>query len=389
MATQLFRQEAIEAGRHRLVGTVVAAVPPGSRVYTVVAAVVGTALVAMLCLGSYSSRQQVRGLIAYDHGVARVYPPAAAEIRAVHVRAGAAGGRTGAPLLTISLSPGRDASGEGHGEPARSDARSRMRNWRGSSSSPMRSPLPRAWRWRSSATAPPRRSPRSNGSGASRAIRWRWPRATASARRASRARAPAASARSRRAAPPCSRGARRPRALEERLISQRETLRGLDAQIEQKRIGAQRTRSEIAGRRAALAEARAGLIRQDHLVLTAPVGGDVGEIVGQVGQRARPDASLVTIVPANSRLEAWLYAPSRAIGFVRVGQEVRLLLDAFPFQKYGAVRGRIVAVSRVATDPTAIDPGLDLKEPVFRIRVRAESGHARAPRPMPARCARA
>ena len=167
--------------------------------------------------------------------------------------------------------------------------------------------------------------------------------------------------------------------IEERLISQRETLRGLDAGIEQKRIGALRTRSEIAGRRAALAEARAGLIRQDHLVLTAPVAGDVGEISGQLGQRARPDASLVTIVPANSQLEAWLYAPSRAIGFVRPGQSVRLLLDAFPFQKYGAVRGRIVAVSRVATDPTAIDPGLELKEPVFRVRVRAEQGAMGAP----------
>jgi membrane fusion protein len=128
-------------------------------------------------------------------------------------------------------------------------------------------------------------------------------------------------------------------------------------------------RSEVATRRAELGEERAALIRTDRLVLTAPIAGEVGDIASEVGQRARPETSLVTIVPRGSQLEVWLYAPSRAVGFVRPGQEVRLLFDAFPYQKYGAGRGRVTAVSRVAVEPASIDSALKVDEPVFRIRV--------------------
>jgi membrane fusion protein len=95
----------------------------------------------------------------------------------------------------------------------------------------------------------------------------------------------------------------------------------------------------------------------------------VGDVAAQVGQRARPDASLVTIVPGGARVEVWLYAPSRALGFVRPGQDVRLLFDAFPYQKYGLGRGTVMEVASVATDPGSIDPALGVEEPVFRVRV--------------------
>ena len=88
-----------------------------------------------------------------------------------------------------------------------------------------------------------------------------------------------------------------------------------------------------------------------------------------VPQRAKPEASLVTIVPTNAHMEIWLYAPTRAVGFVHPGQQVRLFFDAFPYQKYGAGRGRVTAVSRVPIEPAALDSALGIQEPVFRIRV--------------------
>jgi membrane fusion protein len=36
--------------------------------------------------------------------------------------------------------------------------------------------------------------------------------------------------------------------------------------------------------------------------------------------------------------------PSAAIGFVKPGQEVRLALDAFPYQRFGTVKGRVRTV---------------------------------------------
>lgn len=87
----------------------------------------------------------------------------------------------------------------------------------------------------------------------------------------------------------------------------------------------------------------------------------------------------MTIVPSGSRVEVWLYAPSRAIGFVQPGQEVRLQFDSFPYQKYGAGRGAVIAVSRVPIEAAAIDPALEIREPVFRIRVGIEEVAPRVP----------
>jgi membrane fusion protein len=171
----------------------------------------------------------------------------------------------------------------------------------------------------------------------------------------------------------------------ERLIAQRETLRAIDGQVAARRIGAFQSSSEIAARRAVLAEQRAALSRQDRLVLTAPVAGTVGDIGARVGLRAQADASLVTIIPGGSDLEVQLWAPSRAIGFVQPGQPVRLLFDAFPYQKHGAGRGTVTAVASVPTEPAALDPGLGITEPVFRVRVRVDArptGGAAADRPL-------
>jgi membrane fusion protein len=58
---------------------------------------------------------------------------------------------------------------------------------------------------------------------------------------------------------------------------------------------------------------------------------------------------------------------------------VRLLFDAFPYQKYGSGRGTVTAVSRVPTEPGALDPSLGLQEPVFRISVAINSVAPRIP----------
>jgi membrane fusion protein len=165
----------------------------------------------------------------------------------------------------------------------------------------------------------------------------------------------------------------------ERLIAQREALRAIDNRVAVRRIGANQSVSEIALRRGALAEQRAALLRQDRLVLTAPVAGTIGDVSARVGLRAGPDSSLVTVLPRGGRAEVQLFAPSRAIGFVRPGQQVRLLFDAFPYQKYGASRGTVTAIASVPTEAAALEPGLGITEPVFRIRVAIDEPAADRP----------
>ena len=74
--------------------------------------------------------------------------------------------------------------------------------------------------------------------------------------------------------------------------------------------------------------------------------------------------------PSDSDLQAELYAPSRAAGFLGVGQEVLLRYEAYPYQKFGHYRGRVSAVSQTALAPTAfryVNGGPDGGgEPMFR-----------------------
>ena len=66
---------------------------------------------------------------------------------------------------------------------------------------------------------------------------------------------------------------------------------------------------------------------------------------------------------------SWL-PRSRAIGFVRPGQEVRINLQAFPSQRFGTLAGKIRLVSTTVLAPSeVVIQGLNIQEPTFRIRV--------------------
>jgi membrane fusion protein len=109
--------------------------------------------------------------------------------------------------------------------------------------------------------------------------------------------------------------------------------------------------------------------RRVQLVL-APVGGRVAALPVAVGQPVAVGTTVAVIIPQGGRLEAELLAPTRAVGFVRPGQEVSLMLQAFPHQRFGTVKGTVRTMSNTVLGPTEIAiPGLSIQEPVFRVRV--------------------
>jgi len=373
MGEQLFRMEVVEAGRERLAGTVIAAAPPSARLYTTIVLAVAAIVVAFLIFGSYASSARVRGIVAYDAGIARVYPSTAAEIRQIHVREGQFV-EAGTPLVSLSLAQGRDGMSAQLDQLANQDAElarqidlaqeigdqeSRGLVQQRQSLAEAVTSLDRQRRIASGqiglAQAATRRASDLARQGAGTQRQVEDSRSALLARRAD------------------------VESLNERLIGQRQALRAVEAQLAQRGLETSRTRSILLAQRAALAEQRAEIARADRLALTAPISGQVGDVSIEVGQRARPDQSLVTIVPRNSSLEVWLYAPSRAVGFARPGQQVRLLFDAFPYQKYGAGRGTVTAVSRVPTEPSNLDSNLGIEEPVFRLRVRIDQLAPRIP----------
>ncbi len=110
---------------------------------------------------------------------------------------------------------------------------------------------------------------------------------------------------------------------------------------------------------------------QADAVVAAPAGGTVAALLVETGQLVGGGASLLTLLPDGSPLEAHLYAPSRSIGFIRAGQEVLLRYPAFPYQKFGSHRARVVSVSRSALAPAEVGwvaPD-GAREPLYRIKV--------------------
>ncbi len=115
-------------------------------------------------------------------------------------------------------------------------------------------------------------------------------------------------------------------------------------------------RAELAGRRAALAGESALDENASSFLVTAAAAGTVTGILAHRGDAVSPERPILTIVPAGTRLTARLNVPPGAAGFIEPGQTVRLAIDAFPYQTYGTVTGRVDFIS-AATVPVPLPDG--------------------------------
>jgi membrane fusion protein len=107
-----------------------------------------------------------------------------------------------------------------------------------------------------------------------------------------------------------------------------------------------------------------------ELQVLAPQAGKVTASQGELGQVVTPTNPIVSILPVDSKFEAVLYLPSRAIGFVENGQTVQLRYAAYPFQKFGQYEGRITEISRTALsveELKVINP--EQREGLYRLKV--------------------
>jgi len=140
-----------------------------------------------------------------------------------------------------------------------------------------------------------------------------------------------------------------PTVASERMRSLRDAL----ANVQQKRI-------ELEARRAT--------------VIRTPLSGVVASLSAFVGASLTADSAVATVVPDGSELHARVMVPARAIGKVRLGQNVSIRYDAFPYQRYGTFRGQVVSVANTMTLPQEVDrvSPLKLAEPAYMVDVEIE-----------------
>lgn len=113
-----------------------------------------------------------------------------------------------------------------------------------------------------------------------------------------------------------------------------------------------------------------------RLAITAPESGTATAVVAEVGQMEDGSRPLVSIVPNGAKLQAHLYAPSKAVGFIKPGDTALMRYQAYPYQKFGHAHGTVVSVAKTALPGNEISGLGSLtggngqnSEPLYRITV--------------------
>lgn len=99
---------------------------------------------------------------------------------------------------------------------------------------------------------------------------------------------------------------------------------------------------------AALEQERIESETQRELLLKAPEAGTVSGVLVDAGKLVAGNQVLLNLLPGGVNLQAHVYLPSRAAGFVRPGTQALVRYQAFPYQKFGSHMATLSKLARVA-----------------------------------------
>ncbi|KAB0635191.1 anibiotic ABC transporter [Burkholderia stagnalis] len=351
MTDSLFRQEALDATRHKLMGTVSLYSPPWRWLTIGVATATTLALVAFLVFGTYTKRERVAGQLLPAKGLLTVAPPLMGTVIDTRVREGQTVA-AGAELMAVSAEVATElgSTRERVGEQLRLQ-RTRLEADLASQSQ-LRDEANRGLRARAAAL---------NDQLAQIALQ-----KTQRARQIELAQRQLGKLQSMREQGYASNSqveqqeaalldaqarvqdlARQRLDVEQQLDQIRQQLRELPLNTRNQQNDIERKLADV-DQSIAENEARRAVI------LRAPQASIVAALLAKPGQVVNAGQSVVSLLPQGAQLEAQLMVPSRAIGFVRPGARVVLRYQAYPFQKFGQQFGRVSDVSRTALSPQEV-----------------------------------
>lgn len=370
----LFRDEALAERQTRWLGTVVLE-PRGSyRFFTLFAALAAAAVVSLFFFRSVTRTARVTGWLVPDAGLVRVFAPQAGVVAGLHVREGAAV-RKGERLLTLNAEVKSAALGATQAEV------SRLLGARRQLLVDQRARLQRQLAQQQLALAGRLAAFRAEQAPIGREIGLQESRLDLARRSEARLRDLQSQGFISQQQLQQSEETRliqagRLAGLErERIVATRERL-ALESELNDLPLKAQTEISLVEREISAIDQQLAEAEARREIVVAAPQDGIVTALLAEPGGHAGTAAPLLTIVPSGSRLEAHLYGPSRAVGFVRPGQPVFLRYQSYPYEKFGHYDGIVADVSGSAINPADLPyagvapaaPGSG--EPLYRITVR-------------------
>ncbi|MBK8323213.1 MAG: HlyD family efflux transporter periplasmic adaptor subunit [Betaproteobacteria bacterium] len=364
MSRSLFRKEAVDAQREKYLGETTLARPIAYWVYTLLAATIAAILLAVAIWGEYTRRERVEGSIALDVGAARVLIPDPGRVSELlikegdEVEAGAVMARITYDRSTAETSAQELASRRALlereqeqlrelGEQQVAQAKRRAKD--------LESELAQA----------------------DRELRLQETRIRAAREEAARYQKLAAE-----------------KFVSDLVAKQKanevtdqeiklQTLRRARSQVDRDLAAIRmeepsiqlRSRGQIDQLARQLSEIQENLANAEarrETQIKAPVAGTVTNIAVVRGQGVAADAPLATVLPKGSGLHAELLVPSRAIGFINKGQDVVLRYEAFPHERFGQYKGKVIEISRTVWSPGEKLGPLTVKEPVYRVDVKLD-----------------
>lgn len=100
------------------------------------------------------------------------------------------------------------------------------------------------------------------------------------------------------------------------------------------------------------------IYREGLMELRAPQDGTIKDLATTtVGAVVQPGTVVLTLVPTGEQLFADVNIKNEDVGFVRVGQSAQIKLAAYPFQRHGMLRGKVMHVSADATEANKNNTG--------------------------------
>jgi membrane fusion protein len=361
---QLFRQEAIDAQREKLLGAVSSARPVPLWVFTVIAAAFAIALVAFVFWGEYTRRERVEGFLALD-GAARVLAPEAGVVQELYVTEGV-DVRKGTVIARFIPVSGRAMEGSdttlelqrqrllGEITSARQLATQQEEALRQRVAA-LRSELEQA-NAEIELQASRMNSAREEVERGEKLVREKFWSESMLLQKKNELLEQQGKLQALR---------RQRSAVERDLLSAKNELSSIPMKLGGQIGPLERKIAEVEGTRIQDKARR-------EVDIVAPFDGAVTNIAVARGDSLAADASIATVLPRGSGLRAQLLVPTRASGFIAPGNDVVMRYDAFPFQRFGQYRGKVDIVSRTVWSPGERVGPMQAREPVYRVDVKLD-----------------
>ncbi|MEG3899328.1 MULTISPECIES: HlyD family efflux transporter periplasmic adaptor subunit [unclassified Microcoleus] len=123
----------------------------------------------------------------------------------------------------------------------------------------------------------------------------------------------------------------------------RQTQLEKEQKIQQLEMELNQLKSKIAETQTQLAQAKNKLTQR---FLYAPVSGVISTLnVHNTGEVVQPGQTIAEMTPNQAPLVLEVSLPNREAGFVKTGMPVQVKFDAFPYQNYGVIPGKVVSIS--------------------------------------------